>query len=424
MGAFTMNEKKKSNKFLPGFFAGIFVTLGIGMIVVAIFFAVYQNSSKLAMLHVGAVPGTGTTESTDQIDWNRVNEKSQYIAEVLDQLYMGDVDPKLMEEYIYKGIFASLNDPYTVYYTAEEYADMMESDSGRYCGAGFLVTQLTDSNLVQILRVYEGSSAKEEGIIPGDVIIKVNDEDVTALDLSSVVALVRGEEGTRVKLTMYRESEKRYFDCDIERRVVTAESVEYKMFEDGVGYISVSSFDDPTDDQFLEAIDKLIAEGMTSLVIDLRDNPGGMVDVACNMLDRLLPEGVITYTEDKYGNKTPYNSDKTELDIPMAVLINGNSASASEIFAGALRDYDKAVLVGEKSFGKGIVQTVIPLNDGSGIKITFSKYFSPNGTNIHGQGFEPDVEVKMSDEEHLKYRLYNLKPEEDTVLQEAIKSLK
>ena len=301
---------------------------------------------------------------------------------------------------------------------------MQESDSGVYCGAGFLVTQLADTNLVQVVRVYDGSSAKEEGIIAGDVIVKVNDEDVTSLDLSSVVSLVRGEEGTRVKLTMYRESEQRYFDCDIERRVVTAQSVDYKMLDGNVGYISVSQFDDPTDEQFIEAVDALQKQGMTSLVVDMRDNPGGLVDVAVNMLDRLLPKGIVTYTEDKYGNRSPYYSDAKELDVPMAVLINGNSASASEIFAGALRDYDKAILVGTKSFGKGIVQTVIPLSDGSGIKITFAKYFSPNGTNIHGQGFEPDIEVKMTDEEYKSFRLNALDPKDDPVINEAIKSLK
>ncbi|MCR4779133.1 MAG: S41 family peptidase [Lachnospiraceae bacterium] len=419
-----MQEERKSNKFLPGFFAGILVTLGICFVVVGVFFIITINSSKLSMLHTGAIPGTGSTEEVDSIDWDEVSKKSQTIAEMLNQVYMGDIDPDAMEQNIYKGIFSSLNDPYTVYYTPEEYAKMMESDSGVYCGAGVLVTQLSDSNLVQIVRVYDGSGAKDAGMQPGDVIVKVNDEDVTALDLNSVVALIRGEEGTWVKVTIYRESEKKYIDCNLQRRVVTAESVDYKMLDDGVGYISVSQFDEPTDEQFIAAVEKLLKEGMTSLVIDMRDNPGGLVDVAVKMLDRLLPKGVITYTEDKYGNRSPYNSDATELNIPMAVLINGNSASASEIFAGALRDYDKAVLVGTKSFGKGIVQTVIPLDDGSGIKITFAKYFSPKGTNIHGSGFEPDVEVKMSEEEYRSFRLNSLDPKDDTVLQEAIKNLR
>ena len=416
-------QENKSNKFLPGFFAGILVTLGIAMVVVGAFFIITRNQNKLSMLYTGAIPGTGETEVTEGIDWDAIKDKSQSIAEVLEQIYMGDVDAEAMEQNIYKGIFASLNDPYTVYYTPEEYAKMQESDSGVYCGAGFLVTQLADSNLVQVVRVYDGSSAKEQGIIAGDVIVKVNDEDVTSLDLNSVVALVRGEEGTRVKLTMYRESEKKYFDCDIERRVVTAQSVDYKMLDGNVGYISVSQFDEPTDEQFIEAVDTLKAQGMTSLVIDMRDNPGGLVDVAVKMLDRLLPSGIVTYTEDKYGNKSPYYSDEKELNVPMAVLINGSSASASEIFAGALRDYDKAVLVGTKSFGKGIVQSVIPLSDGSAIKITFAKYFSPNGTNIHGEGFAPDVEVKMTEEEYRAFRLNSLDPMDDPVVKEAIKNI-
>lgn len=416
-----MNEKKSGNKFLVGFFVGILLTVFTAIIAVGLVVAVSGNAGKIAMLYMDVFPGKqATTEQVDSIDWKGVSDKSEYIAEMINEIYMGDIDPKRMEEYVYKGMLASLNDPYTTYYTAEEFAEMNESDEGLYCGAGFLVTQVTSTNLVQVLRVYDGSSAKEQGILPGDMIIKVDGEDVTALDLSSVVAKVRGEEGTKVVLTMYRESTGEYIDFDIERRVVTVQTIDYKMFADNVGYIKITEFDQPTDDQFIEAVNTLEKQGMKSLIIDLRDNPGGLVDEACTMIDRLVPEGVITYTEDKYGNRREYMSDAKCLNVPMAILMNADSASASEIFAGALRDYGMATIVGTKSFGKGIVQTIIPIGDGSAVKITFSKYFSPNGNNIHGVGIEPDVVCELTAEQYKDFRMYQLSEADDPQIQAAI----
>ena len=245
---------------------------------------------------------------------------------------------------------------------------------------------------------------------------------MTGEDLNKVVSLIKGEEYTTVSVEVARNGEEDYLEFEVERRTIEVPTVESEMLEDQIGYIAITSFDDVTTDQFLTALDTLEAQGMEALVVDLRNNGGGLVSSVCAILDRLLPEGLIVYTEDKYGNREEEFSDaEHSFDKPMAVLVNANSASASEIFAGAVKDYGAGTLVGTTTYGKGIVQKIYPLSDGTAVKLTVSKYYTPDGNNIHGTGIEPDVKAELPEE--LMYAV-EVPKEEDTQLQAALEVLR
>ena len=248
---------------------------------------------------------------------------------------------------------------------------------------------------VSVTHIYDNSPAQEAGLKEGDKIVKVDDIEATSMELSELVTNIRGEEGTTVHLVIEREGESENLEFDVARAKVDIPTVAYKMLENNIGYIQVSEFAENTPTQFSDAITDLQGQGMEKLIIDLRDNGGGMVVSCQQMLDMILPEGTVVYTEDKYGNRQDYTSDAEHyLDMPIAVLVNGNSASASEIFAGAIRDFDYGTLIGTTTFGKGIVQNIMQLKDGSAIKLTVAKYYTPNGDNIHGTGITPDVEIE------------------------------
>lgn len=349
-------------------------------------------------------------------------EKLELLEEVIDAYYMNDVTTEQLRIGVYKGLLEGLGDPYSCYYTAEEYEDLMESSSGTYCGIGAVVQQNAKTMLITIVKPYVNAPAYKAGMLPGDIIYMVDGVDVTGMEIDSVVAMMKGEEGTVVKVTVVRDGEVDPVELTITRDVIEVETIEYEMLANKIGYILISQFDEVTPKQFKDAIEQLEADGMKGLIIDLRDNPGGLLDAVVDMLDYVLPKGLIVYTEDKYGNKQEYKGkDNHELKLPIVVMINGNSASASEIFAAAMQDYKKATLVGTTSFGKGIVQSVIPISDGTAIKLTVSKYFTPNGVCIHGTGVTPDVEVDLAEE--LKQKVV-IEHEEDNQLAEAIKVLK
>ena len=259
----------------------------------------------------------------------------------------------------------------------------------------------TVTQLPMLSGVFSGSPAEEAGLRDGDIIYKVDGDEVTGLSLDEAVSLIKGPEGTIVHLTIYREGETDYLEVDVERRRVESPTVEYEMLEDNMGYIQIVEFDDVTVDQFTEALAVLKGSGMESLILDLRSNPGGNLDAVVDICDRILPKGLIVYTEDKYGNRDEYFCDgKHQLEVPLAVLINGGSASASEILAGAIKDYGIGTLVGTTTYGKGIVQQVVSLRDGSAVKLTVSDYYTPKGNNIHGVGIEPDVEIELDAEKY------------------------
>lgn len=323
----------------------------------------------------------------------QVSNKLEELNDYIEKYYLFDYEEENIEDGIYKGMMAGLGDVYTGYYTPEEYADFMESTNGNYSGIGAMLQQDYTTGIITVVKVFAGSPAEEAGMLADDILYKVKGEEVTGQDLSLVVTDLKGEEGTTVDFSVLRGTD--VIDMTATRRHIEVPTVEWKMLDARIGYIAISEFDDVTDDQFMDALDDLQRQGMTDLVIDLRDNGGGLVDVTCAILDRLLPEGMIVYTEDKNGNREEMRSDaENYYDGGMAVLVNGSSASASEIFAGAIKDYGVGTLVGTQTFGKGIVQNLFPLSDGSAVKITVSRYFTPAGNNIHGVGIVPDIIVE------------------------------
>jgi len=342
------------------------------------------------------VQDTATTE--DEGIGSEVEAKLNAMDSLMDLFYMEDVDTDTAKEMIYKAYLASYGDKYTVYYTPDECKNLLESTTGKFEGIG-AVCRKNDDGTVEIMDAYEDAPAYAAGLRNGDIITTVDGTDITGLDLTSTVALIKGDKGTSVHLDAIRDETA--FSVDVVRDEIHTQTVKYEMRENQIGYLSISEFDDVTTQQYKDALQALEDAGMQGLVIDLRDNPGGVLDTVVKMLDYTLPDGLIVYTENKSGKRTEYKgTDGHELDIPIAVLVNGNSASASEIFAGAMQDYDKGEIIGTQTFGKGIVQTIKPLTDGSAIKLTTAKYYTPNGQNIHGQGVTPDITVEQGTDEN------------------------
>lgn len=361
-----------------------------------------------------------TTAFVDK--YHYVDKKLQAIEAVLKDYYVGDIDEQKLEEGIYKGFVAGVGDAYTNYYTSDEYASFKEKSSGMYAGIGIQMTLQTYDNSIEVTEVFEGSPAEKAGIKPKDRIIKAAGKRVTGDEFEILPTLVKGTPGTTVDITVYRPSEEKNYDFTIERASVASPTVYFRMLDNEVGYIQIKQFEAVTYDQFKVALDKLKKEKAKGLVLDLRDNPGGLLNIVEQIADELVPEGIIVSTKDKQGKGSEYYADGKYIDIPMVVLINGNSASASEVLAGALKDYSRAELIGTTTFGKGVVQTIIPLSDGSAIKLTTSQYFTPSGVCIQGIGIAPDYEVKLSTEKILKGR--ELTDTEDDQLQTAIKVVK
>ena len=334
--------------------------------------------------------------SNSDVIGKETNEKLESIEEIIDDNFYFEDDEQAKQDGIIRGYMESLDDPYSVYYTAEEYASFMEDTGGEYVGVGVQVSQNIETKVITVTKVFDGP-AKEAGIISEDVITKVNGEDITTQEIDAVVDKIKGEEGTEVTITVYRASDAKEYDFTMPRRKVENPTVEYKMLDNNIGYIQVSSFYEVTGEQFVEAVINLDTSGMEGLVVDLRDNGGGLLDIAVAMLDYMLPEGKIVYTEDKDGNVTSEYTSTAEYQFakPLVVLVNGYSASASEIFAGAIKDHGIGTVVGTTTYGKGIVQRMFPLDDGSAIKLTIAKYFTPNGNDIHKVGIVPDVEVEL-----------------------------
>lgn len=387
--------------FLDGVLVGILATVMVALLVVG---GVYAASLLRLRSSLGASNSTqtseeeeaGTSDSLQEGESEFNEELESKLAEInalIDSVFIFDVDEDQMMDSLLAGYLAGLDDDYSVYYTAEEYEEEMTDSDGSYVGIGVAVQQDTTTMVITVLTVYEGSPAEESGMEKGDVLQAVDGTDITQEELSDVVNRIRGEEGTEVTVTVLRDGET--LDFTITRKSVDKVTVEYEMLEDGIGYILLTEFDNVSVSQMEEAIEALREEGMEKLILDLRDNPGGLLTSVVSIADLFLPETNIFYSEDKQGNQTNYDSSAEQLCTEeMVVLVNGNSASASEVLAGSLKDNDRAALVGTQTFGKGIVQTFYQLSDGSGIKLTTAHYFTPNGTDIHGVGIEPDLVVE------------------------------
>lgn len=405
------------NKFLTGFLSGLVGALFIVTIGLTIYVTQVEgnNSSK------PKVESTSNGEEEDSVTGQpseAVINKINKLETLINQYYMEAVDQEAMADGLYKGLLQSLKDPYSVYYTKDEYKALMESSSGIYCGIGASVSQDVKTGIISIVKPFLAGPAYEAGVLPGDVLYKVNGEEVTGEDLTEVVGKIKGEEGSKAELTIIREGETEPMEFSITRRTIEVPTIEYEMLDNKIGYIAVSEFDEVTAEQFRDAVADLDQQGQKGLIIDVRNNPGGLLSTVVDMLDRMLPKGLIVYTEDKYGaREEKYSTAKEEFNKPLAILINGNSASASEIFAGAIQDYKVGTIVGTTSFGKGIVQSIIPLTDGTAIKVTVSKYFTPEGRNIHKIGIEPDVKEELN--EDLRQKVV-IEKDEDNQLQKAI----
>ncbi len=387
-GELEVPQKKKSD-FGKGVAIGVLCTLFVMTLAVGgIWLSINLKNNRQS------VKAEEKGNSKTAIFQENVEKKAGEIADLIDQYYYEDIDQSALIEGMYAGILNGLGDPYSSYFTAEEYASFNESTTGTYYGIGAVLNQNINTKIVTILHVYPGTPAEEAGVKDGDIIVKVGDIDGDSMELSELVSHIKGEEGTTVHLELLRQGEASHLEFDVARRKIQVPTVEAQMLEGKIGLIQITEFSENTPEQFDSAIKDLQGQGMQAMIVDLRNNPGGVLQSVCTMLDRILPEGLVVYTEDKYGSRSEFKSDANCLEIPMAVLINENSASASEIFAGAIKDYKYGTLIGTTSFGKGIVQTIIPLNDGSAVKVTMAKYFTPKGNYIHDVGIAPDIELE------------------------------
>ncbi|MDU2583181.1 MAG: S41 family peptidase [Anaerococcus hydrogenalis] len=365
----------------------------------------------LAFLLVIGVGFTGFTlgknSSKDNALLSQENQKHmaqmEAMKELIDENFLFDYDEKQLYDGSLKGMFENLKDPYTAYYTKDEFDKLMESVNGKYAGIGVAV-QASDEGYIKAISVFDESPAKKAGIEVGDYITKVDGESYSADQLEQAVSKIRGNIGEKVKITVLRKNDKdkaEEKEIEVERADVKVDTVDSKVVEkDGnsVGYIKIKEFEDVTKEEFAKELKSLKDQNVDGIVMDLRNNPGGSLDVCLAIADTFLDEGAIVSTVDKKGKEIVENSDKEMDKTPMTVLINENSASASEILAGAFKDRGRAKIIGKTSFGKGIVQKLFPLEDGSGVKITISEYFTPNKTKIHKIGVKPDIEVENNND--------------------------
>lgn len=388
-------KEKGSGKGL--FFVGLVSGIAVTLLVAAIGFAGFgiQNAMEQSQSNASMVE----LDEDSALDANTI-AKLQALEQTIDKyFFLHEVTNEELRNGLYKGLLASLGDPYSEYYTSEELNSMMEQSQGIYYGIGAYVQLDENTGLPKISGVIADSPAEEANLRPEDLIYEVDGTSTYGLNLTEAVALIKGPEGTEVELTLIREGESDYMKLTLTRRKVESPTVEFSMHEDDMAYIRVTEFDDVTVDQFADALAMAKGSNAKGIILDLRGNPGGNLAAVVDMCNMMLPEGMIVYTEDKYGNREEYKSDgKHELELPLVVLVDMNSASAAEIMAGAIKDYEIGTLVGTTTFGKGIVQQIMSFRDGSAIKITISAYFTPNGHNIHGIGIVPDVVCEFDGE--------------------------
>lgn len=368
---------------------------------------IYFGGQFLAQMNIALPFGMSNTAKIRQIE------------EMLDTYYVEDYDKELAEELMYTGLVAGVGDPYTYYLSADSLAEQVEKNSGHFVGIGVEIYAGDDGYIV-VSSVTPGGPAEAAGILAEDKITEVDGESITGKTAADVSALVKGEEGTDVTLTIFRESTGEVLEKTVTRQDIQVQTVSWRMMDDNIGYISITNFRENTYNQFKEALDTLEAEGMEKLVLDLRNNTGGLVKSAHEIGEELLPEGIMVYTMDKEGNREDTLCDDVYNDLPMVVLVNGNSASAAEILAGAIQDTGRGELIGTTTFGKGLVQRLFTLPDGSGLNVTIQKYYTPNGTSIHGVGITPDYEVELPEE---YAQQTNIPAEADTQLQKAVEVL-
>jgi len=379
------------------------------------------GSFYLGLKNAGS-QSSSTNNSTGAIDNTKVNDKLKKIKNIIDTKYLNKYDTKNMEEGIYKGFVSSLGDIYSEYYTAEEYKALNEQTEGQFGGVGIEVSA-ANGQFIEVISPIKGTPAEKAGIRSGDKVIAIDDKEFTSDQMNEAVKVMRGEPGKKVKLTIMREinGKNEKLDFEIVREIIQVESIHSQMLQADIGYIQITTFQKNTDQQFKKAYESLKGQGAKKIVLDLRNNPGGLLDVTINIADYLLPEGSVLNVKYKDKSEESYPSDKKYETLPMVTLINGGSASASEVLSGALKDFNRSEIVGEKTFGKGVIQQIIDLQDGSGLKVTIAEFFTPKKNKIHGEGIAPTKEVKLNE------KATKLGPEalyQDNQLQEALRLLK
>lgn len=406
------NGNKHSKK---SYFAGLITGVIWGIAVVFILI-ILSNIIESELTESGKISdNVGTSALTG-------SSKSSIIKQYIDKYFMEDVDNDILTEGIYKGMLESLNDPYSVYYTKDEVESLKQSSEGEYVGLGISVTQNNETKVITVTKVYDDSPAKDAGIESGDTIYSVNDNVLTDETLDELLVDIKGEEGKEVKMQLKRGEET--IDADMKLREVLIDVVSYEMLEDNIGYIIIDQFTGTSTEQVEEAINDLKSQGMERIIVDLRDNPGGQLECIQAILNYFLPKDkLLLYSETKDGEQEKYYTENDGLitDMPLCVLVNENSASASEVFAGVVKCYDRGKLVGTKTFGKGIMQSTFGLSDGTAIKLTIGKYYLPDDSNIHGIGIEPDYEVKLPED---VTNVWALKHPDDPQLTKAIEVVK
>ncbi len=404
-----MEEKEKRNS---GFWTGFLTAMIIVCFIVCILLCI--------KIFVRAVGGNGNAKNDRLLEDAEVKQKVNELEDIIDRDFIDSVSDDQLSEGMYRGIMEALDDPYAEYYNTEEWIEMQNDTEGIYFGIGAYLMKDLEYLYPRVTGIIDNTPAQEAGLKTDDIIVEVEGEEVYDMSLTDVVNRIRGEEGTKVHLKIIRgadTADREELEFDVERRKVETPTVTSEMKDNNIGYIRISEFDTVTVDQFAEALAEVKGKNATGLIIDLRDNPGGSLKSVVDIAGMLLPAGKVVYTEDKYGRQDVYECDgKHEINIPMAVLVNGNSASASEILAGAIKDYKKGTLIGTTTFGKGIVQRIFELKDDSAVKLTVSHYYTPNGNDIHKVGITPDVELEFDRETYEK-------DETDNQLQKAIEIL-
>lgn len=377
-------RKKSREDFFAGLATGALGSMGIFLLLLLVL--VWNGILNISGIHVAGYKKLET----------EVLDKVHILEKYIDTYFLDDIEEEKMADAVYKGVINGLDDKYAAYYTAEEYEKIQEKNNGSYCGIGAYIAMDEKTGLVQVLQPIKDGPFEKAGGKAGDLIYKVEGEKMTGKELSEVQSFVKGEKGSKVELTLIRD--KKQITITVLRDEIKEETVGHRMLPGKIGYVQVVSFDGVTTEQFSKAVDDLEKQGQKAMIIDLRDNGGGLLDVAVKMLDKLLPKGVVVYSQDKTGEKHEYFAEEDDaFTKPLVILVNENSASAAEVFAGAIQDEKVGTLMGTQTYGKGIVQTIFMLPDQSALKLTTAKYFTPLGRNIHGKGLTPDVEVKFSD---------------------------
>lgn len=363
-------------------------------------------------------PNQGDSENTQQNEDIHASdvvdsEKLDLILQYLDAYYLYEMDEQAMEDGIFSGLMSGLGDDYAYYYNEEEFAELLETNEGTYYGIGVMVSQNLKTMEIAVSHVFRNSPAEESGLKAGDIFIEVAGENIQQTPIDDVVDMIKGEAGSTIGIKVYRPSIEGYVSMDVERRQVEQDLVYWNMMEDNIGYIQLLQFSGNAAGQMKQAIKELESQGMEGLILDLRANPGGLLTSVIDVAELLLPKGNLLTIKSNYTSDRTYPIKGSGFDLPLVVLINEYSASASEVLSGAIQDYGVGTLVGVTSYGKGVVQDVIDLGDGTGIKFTTADYYTPSGRNIHGLGIEPDVYVEL-----------DMESETDNQLEKAAEVLK